>query len=76
MRSVTEEPFRQAQGPEPVEGQRRQTHAGALPVGLPMFDAAPALLVAYRSTKDMLAPRALSQQSQHQISSNAHVPFL
>ena len=53
-----------------TEEQRRQTQARALPAGLPLFDAAPALLVVHRSIKDMLTPRVLSHR---QIAGNAHV---
>jgi hypothetical protein len=59
MRSVTEE-------------QRSRSHARAQPAGLRIFDAAPTLLVAHRSIKNMLAPRALAQR---QIASNALTPI-
>jgi len=55
-----------------TEEQRRQRSASASPEGLPIFDAAAALLVGQRSMKDILPPRALPH---HQISGNAPVPY-
>jgi len=55
-----------------TEEQRRQRSASASPEGLPIFDAAAALLVGQRSMKDILPPRALPH---NEISGNAPVPY-
>jgi len=56
-----------------IEEQRRQLPARTQPSqGCSIFGAAPALLVAQRSIKDILSPRALQQ---HHISGNAPVPI-
>ena len=59
-----------------IEEQRRQVPARKQPSGLPIFDAAAALLVGPAvagSIKDILPPRALQQR---QISGNAPVSYL
>jgi len=56
-----------------TEEQRIQVPARKQPAGLPILDAAAALLVGGRSIKDILSPRALQQR---QIFGNAPVSYL
>jgi len=56
-----------------TEEQRIQVPARKQPAGLPIFDAAAALLVGRRSIKDILSPRALQQR---QIFGTAPVSYL
>jgi len=49
------------------------SHTPEISRRLPIFGDASALLVTYRSMKDMLAPRAAAHR---QISGNAHLSYL